>query len=78
MSKFLDSNGLLYVWGKVKTLLNGKVDKVDGKGLSTNDYTDEDKALIATIPTDTEQAEMIEFKAYTEDAIQNLWDSVIV
>lgn len=31
--KFLDQNGLLYVWQKIKTLLGGKVDKVDGKSL---------------------------------------------
>ena len=61
-----------------KMEIDNKVDKVEGKGLSTNDYTDEDKALIATIPTDTEQAEIIEFEAYTEDAIQSLWDSVVV
>lgn len=30
--------------------LNGKVDKVSGKGLSTNDYTNADKALVDTIP----------------------------
>lgn len=30
--------------------LNKKVDKVAGKGLSTNDYTDADKAKVATIP----------------------------
>jgi len=34
----------------VKTALDNKVDKVDGKGLSTNDYTNEEKALVATIP----------------------------
>ena len=38
--KFLDQNGLLYVWTKIKNLLGGKVDKVEGKGLSTNDLTD--------------------------------------
>ena len=47
MSKFLDSNGLLYVWGKIKTLLGGKVDKVEGKGLSANDFTSEEKARLA-------------------------------
>ena len=31
------------VWGKVKSIMGGKVDKVKGKGLSTNDYTTEDK-----------------------------------
>ena len=32
-TKLLDQNGLLYTWQKIKTLLNGKVDKVDGKSL---------------------------------------------
>lgn len=41
--KYLDENGLLYVIQKVKTWLSGKVDKVDGKGLSTNDYTTAEK-----------------------------------
>lgn len=44
--KFLDQNGLLYVWTKIKNLLGGKVDKVEGKGLSTNDLTDELKQKI--------------------------------
>lgn len=44
--KYLDSNGLLYVWSKIKALLGNKVDKVEGKGLSTNDLTDELKQKI--------------------------------
>lgn len=32
---------------EVTTALAGKVDKVSGKGLSTNDYTDDDKAALA-------------------------------
>ena len=28
MSKFLDENGLLYLWGKIKTMVGGKVDKI--------------------------------------------------
>lgn len=39
--KYLDQNGLLYFWTKVKTFLDGKVDKVEGMGLSHNDLTDE-------------------------------------
>lgn len=39
--KYLDENGLLYVIQKIKTWLNGKVDKIEGKGLSTNDFTNE-------------------------------------
>lgn len=57
---YLDKNGLLYVWQKIKTyvenLLKGKVDTVDGKGLSTNDYTTEERNKLAglnnyTLPT---------------------------
>lgn len=48
--KFLDLNGLLYFWNKVKTYVdnagNNKVDKEVGKGLSTNDYTNEEKAKL--------------------------------
>ena len=47
MSKFLDENGLLYLWGKIKTLAGGKVDKVEGKGLSANDFTSEEKTKLA-------------------------------
>lgn len=32
--------------GEIATALAGKVDKVDGKGLSANDYTDADKAKV--------------------------------
>lgn len=47
MSKFLSLDGLLYYHNKLKTLITGKVDKVEGKGLSTNDYTNADKAALA-------------------------------
>lgn len=49
MRKFLDSNGVLYLWGKIKTLAEGKVDKVEGKGLSANDFTAEEKAKLAAL-----------------------------
>ena len=39
MAKFLTLTGLEHVWNTVKERLNSKVDKVDGKGLSTNDLT---------------------------------------
>lgn len=53
---FLDDNGLLYFWQKLKTMLAGKVDKVEGKGLSTNDYTTAEKTKLSglsnyTLPT---------------------------
>lgn len=37
------------VWGRVKSAMSGKVDKVHGKTLSTNDYTDEDKEKVNNI-----------------------------
>ena len=33
MGKLIDTTGLAYAWSKIKTLLSGKVDKVDGKSL---------------------------------------------
>lgn len=44
---WLDYDGLLYFWQKIKSKLDGKVDKVTGKGLSTNDYTTGEKNKLA-------------------------------
>ena len=50
---FLDSNGLLYLWSKIKSYvasaISNKVDKVTGKGLSTNDYTTAEKNKLTGI-----------------------------
>ena len=46
---YLDKTGLALVWEKIKNGLSGKVDKVDGKGLSTNDYTANEKTKLANI-----------------------------
>lgn len=48
---FLDKTGLALVWEKIKNLANTKVDKVDGKGLSTNDFTSAEKTKLAGIET---------------------------
>lgn len=45
--KFLSYDGLLYFCQKIKALLAGKVDKIDGKGLSTNDFTTAEKNKLA-------------------------------
>ncbi len=47
--KYTDDNGLLYLIQKIKTLLGNKVDKENGKGLSTNDYTNADKTTVTNI-----------------------------
>lgn len=49
MAKYLDLNGLSYLWDKIKAQLNLKVDKVSGKGLSTNDYTTAEKEKLGGI-----------------------------
>ncbi len=48
--------------GNTKVDLSGKVDKVEGKVLSSNDYTDEEKAKLASfeLATDAEVTEMLE------------------
>lgn len=47
---------------QIDNLVDGKVDKVDGKGLSTNDYTDEDQQLLKTLSLDGQ----IVFKSHLE------------
>lgn len=44
---FLNEQGLTRLWGHILAKLGGKVDKVDGKGLSTNDYTNEEKEKVS-------------------------------
>lgn len=53
--KRLDSGGLLYMLGRVKTIFTGMfVGKENGKGLSTNDYTNEEKTKLAGIAAGAE------------------------
>lgn len=40
---FLNNTGLERLWSKITAKLDLKVDKVNGKGLSTNDYTTTEK-----------------------------------
>lgn len=46
---FLDDNGWAYIWSKLKALFGNKVDKVTGKGLSTNDYTTPEQTKVGKI-----------------------------
>lgn len=47
MGQFLTKDGLSHFWLSVKSKLNAKVDKIDGKQLSTNDYTTAEKNKLA-------------------------------
>lgn len=44
---YLNQSGVTYLVQKIKGLLNGKVDKENGKSLSTNDYTTAEKTKLA-------------------------------
>lgn len=44
----------------IEGIKNNKVDKVTGKGLSTNDYTDTDKEKLTALPTNTQLTEKID------------------
>lgn len=52
--KYLDKDGLIYYHSKIKNLLSGKVDKENGKGLSTNDYTTTEKNKLNGIASGAE------------------------
>lgn len=47
-NKFVDQNGMLYFWQKILAKFQKKE---DGKGLSTNDYTTDEKNKLAGIET---------------------------
>ncbi len=49
MAKYIDENGFAHFLGKLKTLLDRKVNTESGKGLSTNDYTTAEKNKLAGI-----------------------------
>lgn len=61
--KFLDETGLKFIATKFKELresLANKVDKVENKQLSTNDYTNEAKAKVDAIPTDPKYTDTVQ------------------
>lgn len=48
---YLDKTGLTRLWTHIVAKLGEKVDKVDGKGLSTNDYTTSEKNQLSNLTT---------------------------
>lgn len=65
MAKYLDSNGLLYFWSKIVAKF---VAKEAGKGLSTNDYTNEEKQKLAGIAKGAEVNVNADWNASSGDA----------
>lgn len=50
VQKCLDDQGLLYLWSKIKGNLQLKVDKLEGFGLSSNDFSSAEKAKLQAYP----------------------------
>jgi hypothetical protein len=46
MASFLDDAGLVHLWQNIMARLSNKLDKVPGKVLSSNDFTDEYKTIL--------------------------------
>lgn len=65
LKNFTPSGGNEYDDTELRELIDGKVDKVTGKGLSTNDYTNEEKTKLAGLENydDTELRGLINNKA---------------
>ena len=71
VKKHAGENALTMLITLVKTALNGKVDKVEGKGLSTNDYTTEDKTKLGGVETGANKT-VINNTLTSEDTTQAL------
>ena len=66
----------LYYDRKLKPKLNQKVDKINGKDLSTNDYTDEDKNKIDSIDLDNLMTVDVYASTENENSVKNA-DNII-
>ena len=55
----------------ISTLSSGKVDKVAGKGLSTNDFTNENVTKLNGLPTGSELDTALDGKVNTSATITN-------
>lgn len=63
-----------YFWGKLSAILGGKVDKVDGKGLSTEDFTAAEKTKLSGIAAGAEvnvQSDWTQASSSADDFIKN-------
>lgn len=68
ISEFLESGNSTTNLQYIKKLIENKVDKIEGKGLSTNDYTDEEKEVV-DCNTFTQSAEYISVETDSEGRI---------
>lgn len=64
-----------YTRSEANNLLNDKVDKEQGKGLSSNDYTTEEKTKVANIPTALSQLTEDATHRTVSDVEKNTWNN---
>lgn len=72
--KILGQNGLNFIANKFKFLykkLNKKVDRVDGKGLSTNDFSNEAKTKVDNIPNNFKYIQHVTLTQAQYDALSS-------
>lgn len=67
---FLNNAGVERLWAHILSRLNRKVDKVEGKGLSTEDFTTEEKEKLAALGEDV-QADWKQTDETQKDFIKN-------
>lgn len=67
-TSFLDKSGTTYIVSKTKELLTEKVDKVEGKGLSANDYTTAEKTKLSGIAAGAQKNVQADWDATSGDA----------
>lgn len=67
----LTTDGISHLWQRIKLLVSnsvsGKVDKVSGKGLSSNDYTNAEKTKLSGIATGAQKNVQPDWNASTGD-----------
>jgi hypothetical protein len=68
LQKLIDIDLLAYFKTKLDLLFSGKVDKVDGKGLSDTNFTQDEKTKLANIATGAEVNVNADWSAVTGDA----------
>ena len=68
----LKNKGLEHLWAQITAVFSTKVDKVNGKGLSTNDYTAEDKEKVLSSANSISQLET-DLTAKASQTIIRIW-----
>lgn len=69
---FITEEGYISLWNKVKKLLFNKVDKEDGKGLSSNDFTTNEKNKLNNIEAEANKIIIdTEMSLSSENPVQN-------